>query len=261
MSHKTVFKVLEQWVPLSLAYDWDNAGLQIGSDNLLTTKIMVTLDVTEAVVDEAISVGANLIIAHHPLFFKGIKSINYDAPKGRVIKKIIAHNLTVYSAHTNLDIAVGGVNDMLSDALDIKVEGNLIDVDSESLGLGRVGTIKTQTTLAAFCEEVKTAYELDGVIVTGDLNKQIKRVAVLGGSGEKFIKNALEKDVDVYITGDISYHFAQDAQEAGLAIIDAGHYIEKIMKQATVSYLRENIPENKLEIVVSRVNTDPFRFV
>src|SRR5699024_5852368 len=116
-----------------LAYQWDNVGLQVGSFAHETYKVMVSLDVTEEVVDEAINNNVNLIIAHHPLIFKSLHQINFDSVKGKVIKKLIKNNITVYAAHTNLDIANGGVNDLLCNALNITSPQPLADVQSEQL--------------------------------------------------------------------------------------------------------------------------------
>src|SRR5690625_507473 len=131
--HNQIFTLLEQWAPKSLAYDWDNVGVQIGSKTDVTKKVMVTLDVLESVVDEAIEKDVNLIIAHHPLLFKPINHIDFQTPKGKVIKKLIEHEITVYAAHTNLDIADGGVNDLLCDALQIHSRKVLVDPQTEKL--------------------------------------------------------------------------------------------------------------------------------
>src|SRR5690625_677000 len=131
--NSAIFKKMEEWAPLNLAYDWDNVGLQIGSPNHPVKKVMITLDVLESVVDEAIEKKVDLIIAHHPLLFKSLKQIDVDTPKGRVIQKLIHHRITVYAAHTNLDIAADGVNDILCDQLDIKDRKNLVDVQTEKL--------------------------------------------------------------------------------------------------------------------------------
>src|SRR5690625_1898665 len=131
--HGTIFKELENWAPKELAYEWDNVGLQVGSHTDETKKVMVTLDVLKSVVDEAIEENVNLIIAHHPLLFKPLKEINFQTAKGNVIKKLIEHNITVYAAHTNLDIARGGVHDLLCDALGIVSSNPFIDIQSEKL--------------------------------------------------------------------------------------------------------------------------------
>lgn len=263
IKHQDVFKVLEKWAPTSLAYDWDNVGLQVGSKEHYTNKIMVTLDVTGAVVDEAIENDVNLIIAHHPLFFSKLSSIDFESFKGNVVKKLIQHNITVYAAHTNLDIANGGINDILSKALNLQSTIHLVGIasDKDEYGLGKVGNLKDPVTLTTLCEQVKTVFNMDHVRVIGDLSSRIEKVAVLGGSGEKFVNDAIKHGADVLITGDITYHHGQDALEMGLAIIDAGHYIEINFIKPTKDYLVENLVESNLEIIESTTNTNPFQFI
>lgn len=128
-----IFNLMEDWASSSLSYDWDNPGLQIGSYNNKVKKVMVTLDVLESVVDEAIENKVDLIIAHHPLLFKPMKKINVDTPHGRIIHKLMQHNISVYASHTNLDAAIGGVNDMLGDALDIKSREVLVKTNRQEL--------------------------------------------------------------------------------------------------------------------------------
>src|SRR5690625_163186 len=367
IKNTTLFKAMEKWAPLQLAYEWDNVGLQIGSYDQQAKKVMITLDVLESVVDEAIEKDVNLIIAHHPLFFKSITDVNIDSPKGKVIQKLIKHDITVYAAHTNLDIATGGVNDLLCDALSIHPTENLVDLHSEklfkivvyvpmthldeisealhlagaghignyshctfrtegqgtfkplegstpfigteneveivkemkvetivneqskakvidtmihahpyeevaydvyplhnegeSLGIGRVGQIAERMDLRQFATYVKDTLDLSHVRVIGDLEKPIEKVAVLGGSGEKYIKMAKHAQADVYLTGDLTFHAAQDAKEMGLAVIDAGHYIEKIMKDATKEWLDKKFIQSELDIIVSETSTDPFQWI
>src|SRR5699024_3124261 len=131
--HTHYFQQLDKLAPKHLAYEWDNIGLQIGNKNAETTGVLVTLDVTEYVVDEAIENGQNLIIAHHPLLFQSLKKIDLNSVKGKLIEKIIKHNITVYAAHTNLDIAQGGVNDMLCDKLGIEDTKPLIQTHYNNL--------------------------------------------------------------------------------------------------------------------------------
>ncbi|GAB3050971.1 Nif3-like dinuclear metal center hexameric protein [Virgibacillus ainsalahensis] len=362
-----IFQLMENWAPKHLAYDWDNVGLQIGSYQKNVKKIMITLDVLESVVDEAIDKKADLIIAHHPLLFKPMNQLNTGTPQGRVIQKLIQHNISVYAAHTNLDIASGGVNDIMSDLLNIKSKDVLIETDAENLfkiavyvpkshienvrnafneagagyignyshctfqsagqgtfkplegtnpyigttneiefvpevkietivqeeqmdrviravidahpyeevaydiyplenkgesyGLGRIGTINEKLTLQEFCDKVKEAFDISHLRVTGDLTKEVKKVAVLGGSGEKYHDIARKKDADVYITGDMTFHAAQDAWVNGLAVIDPGHHVEKVMKKATKKYLDEKLQDENVEILLSESNTDPFQFL
>src|SRR5690625_2606487 len=126
-----VFQVMEKWAPKKLAYDWDNVGLQLGSYHKQIKKVMITLDVLESVVDEAIKKEVDLIIAHHPILFKPLQQINSDTPIGRTITKLIQNDITVYAAHTNLDIAKGGVNDILCEKLEINSTNNLVHVKAK----------------------------------------------------------------------------------------------------------------------------------
>jgi dinuclear metal center YbgI/SA1388 family protein len=365
-ANSQVFQLLEKWAPENKAYDWDNVGLQVGSYRQNTSKILVTLDVNEAVADEAIKKHVNLIIAHHPLLFKPLKQINTDTPKGRIISKLMQHDITVYAAHTNLDIAEGGVNHMLADRLELintkplvptgrellykyavyvplshqqqvkKVigdagggeqgdyshcsfaihgtgsfkpgeaadpyigeRGELAEVDevklealvqesklqqvaeavkkvhpyeepaydiielsnpNKSYGLGRIGEIGEECSLEDYIKEVKKQLNLANVRVAGNLAQRIKKIAVLGGSGEKYIQQAKRAGADVLITGDVGFHAAQDAIEAGIAVIDAGHYIEEIMKEHVKNYLQQELAGFETEVITSDVNTDPFQF-
>lgn len=367
IKNKHIFSSLEKWAPKSLAYDWDNVGLQVGSTNQKVNNILVTLDVLNNTVDEAIDQNIDLIVAHHPLLFKPLNQIDFSTPKGNIIQKLIKNNISVYASHTNLDIAEGGVNDLLSDMLQLQNKKSLIPFRTEKLvklvvfvplshvddvrqalsdagaghignyshctfqtkgkgtflplegtnphtgtqnklefvdefkietivkeeqlnnvinamklshpyeevaydlyplinegkayGLGRIGQLKDTIQLADFCEKVKTALDCETIKVTGDLSKEIKKVAIVGGSGEKFIHQAKQQGADVYITGDMTFHFAQDAMEMGLVVIDAGHYIEKIMKHATKQYLLNEFSNDEINVSISKENTNPFQFI
>ena len=365
---KQVMKLMESWAPSSLAEEWDNVGLLIGDKKQSVRRIMITLDVIEAVVDEAIEKEIDLIIAHHPLIFPKINKIDFSSPKGKVIEKLIKHQISVYVAHTNLDIANGGVNDMMANALQLqktkplvprttenlyklaiytptthiekmgqalgdagaghignyshctfrtegtgtfmplegtnpyignqgeleyvneyKIETIVRETDlqkalssarndhayeemaydiypltnkGETFGLGRIGYIKEETKLIDYVEEVKQALNVPYVRFSGDKNTIVKKVAVLGGSGKSYISYALSAKADVYITGDLTYHEAQDAEQSGLALIDPGHYAEKIMKQGIKEYLEKNKDKlaDKVEVLVSNTSTDPFTY-
>lgn len=365
MIHQAIFRELEAWAPKTFAYDWDNVGLQVGSISDKTEAVLVTLDVNDAVVDEAIRLGANVIVSHHPMLFKPLKTIDFNTPKGKLVRKLIKHDITVYASHTNLDIAEGGVNDLLAEKIGIEnvqpmvvtheeplyklavftpvdhvnevvdalseagaghignyshctfqapgtgtfkpLEGanpyigtqhkierveelkietivpetllkNVVEAmlkahpyeevaydiyplknEGKKYGLGRIGTLKEVVNFHQLIEMTKEVLDVRHVRYVGDLDKQVKRVAVLGGSGEKYIHKAKQLGADAYITGDVTFHQAQDAKDNGLALIDAGHYIEQVMKEATKRFIEERFPS--LNVYVSNVNTDPFQFL
>ncbi len=142
-------------------------------------------------------------------------------------------------------------------AYDIYPLGN----EGKKYGVGRTGVLKEPTDLRALCEHVKHVLDVPALRVIGRLDKKVRKIAVLGGSGEKYIHAAKHSGADVYITGDMSFHIAQDAEQMGLAVIDPGHYIEKVMKEATKNYLDEQLKQEKLEVVISNSNTEPFKFI
>jgi dinuclear metal center YbgI/SA1388 family protein len=363
-----IIQLFEQFAPKGLAMEGDKIGLQIGRLNKKVDKVMIALDVLEEVIDEAIEKNVQLIIAHHPPIFRPLKNVITDTVQGRMIEKLIKHDIAVYAAHTNLDVAVGGVNDLLAEALGLEgtevlvptyetklkkvvvfvplshadeirralgkagagyignyshcsfstegtgrflpgedtnphigTQGQLEAVDEvrietivpehllkkvvstmikahpyeevaydiypventgEVLGLGRIGTIP-EVTLEEFAHKVKTALEVDQVRVVGNLTSKVKKVAVLGGDGNKYFTSAKFKGADVYVTGDIYYHTAHDALMQGLNMIDPGHNVEKIMKKGLTDVLSKMCEQAgyEVEIFPSELNTDPFKFV
>lgn len=358
---------MEDWAPAHLAYDWDHVGLQVGSYKQEVSKILVTLDVVEPVVDEAIEKGIDLIIAHHPLLFKAIHTLDMDSQKGRIIQKLIQHGISVFAAHTNLDIAAGGVNDMLADCLNLQHRKPLVVTYQEplyklavyvpethieqildafavhgaghignyshcsfqtkgigtfkpledtipfigtphqleevaekkvetivpqrllhdtlaaviaahpyeepaydiyplqnktnNLGLGRIGMLPKEMTTAELCSVVKSAYQVDNLRIAGNLESSATCVAILGGSGEKYIDAAIRAGADAFITGDLSFHPALDGKLDGITLIDPGHHVEKVMINGTVSYLKAQLHQTEIEVLGSNVDTEPFTFI
>ncbi|WP_432358571.1 Nif3-like dinuclear metal center hexameric protein [Sporosarcina sp. UB5] len=364
-----VINLFEQWSPKRFAEDWDPVGLHIGQLNRLVEKVIITLDVNEAVVDEAIEKGANLIIAHHPPIFRPMKHIWTDTPQGRLIEKCIKHDISVYAAHTNLDVAPGGVNDLLASRLglenievmeptisdplyklavfcpvehadqlrevlarsgagaigeyagcsftstgigrftpsagadpfigevgkmeevaeeriEVVLPGPLrskvlksmlaahpyeepaydffvLDQRTEEYGLGRVGDLKDAMELKEFAQFVKKALDVPAVRIVGDPSKPVRKIAVLGGSGSKYIKAAKRKGADVFVTGDMDFHTAQEAELMNLAIVDPGHHVEKVMIEGVATYMAKVCHEKRYDvsIIESEIDTEPFRFI
>lgn len=363
-----IIQLFEQFSPRSYAIEGDKVGLQIGSLNKQVDNVMIALDVLEEVVDEAIEKQAGLIIAHHPPIYRPLQKITGDTPAGRMILKLIKHDIAVYAAHTNLDVAKGGVNDLLAATLGLKNPEVLIptyedrllklvvfvpdedaekvrkaigdagagaignyshcsfsgkgtgrflpgtDTDphigepgkfeavgetrietvfpksvqkkviqamlqahpyeevaydlyplenkGEELGLGRIGLID-EMSLKDFAEHIKKVLDVKAVRVTGDLNATVKKVAVLGGDGNKYFMQAKFSGADVYVTGDLYYHTAHDAMMAGLNIIDPGHNIEKVMKAGVSNILTTMSKEKGYDVSYfpSEIHTDPFTFI
>lgn len=258
-----VIEVMEQWADPRLKMNNDPIGLQIGSTEQAVTRVLVTLDVLETVVDEAIVNKVDLIIAHHPLLYMPLTAIDTNHSRGRMIAKLLKHNIAVYAAHTNLDIAHGGVNDMLSASLelsDVRLLEKTTTVADEVYGIGRIGRLKQPLTLEQLALTLKKVWQLDGVRFVGAPQKRIETVALLGGDGNRYIKKAAQSEADVLITGDIYYHQAHDAVELDFALLDAGHTIEKIMIPGVIAKLSGAPELASLVWIAATVSTNPFHY-
>lgn len=220
MKIKDVIKFLEERFPLSLQEDWDNSGLQIGNIENDLTNIMISLDIDEQTIQKAKEKSCNLIINHHPFLFSSIKSIDLNEEKGKIIKDLIKNDITVFAMHTNLDIGKGGVNDNLAKLLELRDISNL-DTNNEN-PMARFGYIDEKTAYD-FSKFVKEKLNCKGLILYGDKNKKIKKVALCGGAGSDFISDAIKKDCDLIVTSDVKYHEAIDNCKK-INIVDPGHF-------------------------------------
>lgn len=367
---QTVIQLFESWSPKKLAsMENDPIGLAIGTLDKDVSKVLVTLDVNDAVVDEAIANQCELIIAHHPPIFRKLANLRTDSPQGKLFEKLIKNDIAVYAAHTNLDVAEGGVNDLLADALQIQDSKVLVPTYEESVlklavyipeayveklreafavagignlggydfcsfqttgegrfralegmspfigeigkvhvekevklevifpesmkklalqtmkknhpyevvaydlftlhstanekGLGRIGILEKDMTLEEFAAHVKQQLQVPAVRVVGDLQQKIRKVAVLGGDGNKYVSAAKYAGADVFVTGDIYFHVAQDAEALGLSLIDPGHHVESVMKKGVADKMTKLCAENKVncQFIVSQLSTEPFKFI
>ena len=364
---ETIIQYMEKLAPKHYAVPDDRIGLQVGSLRKEVRKVLIALDVNAEVAEEAASLGAELIIAHHAPIYRPLKHLQTDTPAGALMASLLRHDIAVYVAHTNLDTADGGMNDWMAEALGLegravleevhtdklfklvvfvpkdhaeKVRGALfgagagwignysdcsfnvdgtgtflpregsnpfigkpgkreeaeevrietvvpdsvrkaviqamlkahpyeevaydlypMDLKGRTFGLGRVGALPAAESLDEFAERVKRAFDVPFVRVVGDAGRSIRKVAVLGGSGSRYIRHAKFAGADVLVTGDIDYHTAQDADVMGLAIVDPGHNAEKIMKPKTAEWLQAKLREQgyETEVIPSAIDTEPFR--
>jgi len=235
-----VIKTLEEIAPPVLAEDWDNVGLMIGSRKQKVSKIMCALDINEEVASEAVQNNVQCIVTHHPLLFKPLHKIDFDSSKGSIIKKLICQDISVYAMHTNYDIVRGGINDILCQKLSINnTEVLHISNLSRGSGIGRYGELSQATTLEDFIEKIKQVFKLSYVRVTDTTNRPVKRIAICSGSGGDYISRAAEV-ADVYITGDIKFHEAQEAKALGLSVIDIGHYASENISISHIAFELNN---------------------
>ena len=254
---KDIFDHLNNLADVKLAEKWDNVGLMLGSNNNEVSRVLVCLDVTTSVVEEAIANNVNLIVSHHPLIFKPLKNIDYTTDfKSRIIRNLIKNDISVISFHTNLDSATLGLNDYLAKILKLNEIQVLFEHSLDNTaGLGRIGKLSKPLKLSDFIIYVKNCFSLETVsAVIGD-EKEISTIALLGGSGADFIYTLPE--VDVYLTGDVGYHAALDAIEMKKNIIDVGHFSENLVKDLLLDY----ISELNVEVIKSTVEKSPFKIL
>lgn len=249
MTVKDIYRRLDMRIPKELSEPWDNDGVMCCPDFLQeVNKVIITLDVTEEVVDYAIESCVDLIISHHPLIFKPLTSVCESNHVGRKVIKLLENGITVLSFHTRLDKVVGGVNDKLCDLLGIK--------DAVPFGegdLGRIGYIESERLLDDFAYHVKDALDADVVRVADALNP-VRHVAVVGGDGKSYVKDAIALGADTYISGRIGYNVMEEAAEMGINLIEAGHYfteqpITEFLSDLLISY----DPSLSIEIISSNL--------
>lgn len=260
MELSKLLDVLERLAPRALAEEWDNPGLLIEPEKKEITKALVALDCTPAVAKEAAARGAELVLTHHPLFFKPVRRVHYSEPETAAAYALIRNGIGLFAAHTNLDSALGGVNDALAAAIGLdSVRGLLspdLPLDEDTLALGRIGTLPQEMTLQAFAAHVRGA--LGGAVrVGGELARVVRRVAVIGGSGGSFLADASNAGADALLTGEIKHDQALAAQVYGLAVVEAGHYeTERLVLQPWIEGLQRALKEIQCNVEFMRAETD-----
>ena len=223
MTVTELYKKICHFFPEDLRCDWDNDGIMVCPDsNAEVKKVLLSLDVTEEIVDYAIDRGFDLIISHHPLIFKPLTRVTEDNHVSRKVVKLIANAISVFSFHTRADRASGGVNDRLAEILGL--------TNTEPFGedgLGRIGTLTEEYELEIFADAVKLALGADSIKVAEGYNT-VKRVAVVGGDGKDFTLDALKMGADTFVSGRLSYNVMEDAADMGINLIEAGHYFTEL---------------------------------
>jgi dinuclear metal center YbgI/SA1388 family protein len=287
-----VLHLLESVAPPRLAESWDNVGLQAGDRRQGVQSVWVALDPLPEVVASACKAGVDLLITHHPLLLRPLSSVDLSTPVGRILQESITHGLSIAAAHTNLDSAAGGLNDVLAARLGLTRVQPLAPAEGEmpsgagaadgspgsagrqgvsenipppdqpvAAGLGRVGELPKTKPLAQVVRDVRNALRLDTLRWVGEPDQPIGRVAVCSGSGSGLLQHFYRSGADVFISGDLRYHDARDAQAAGKALIDVGHFASEHL---IVGVLAERLTEEAvrrgwdMEIKACGLETDPF---
>lgn len=266
MKIKTITDKIEQFAPPKNSMPHDPIGLQVGDLNADTDKVLVTLDVRPEVVQEAIDQNIHFIFSHHPAMFRPIHQLDLNNQQQKMYVDLVKNDITVFSAHTNIDQAEVSMNDWLAQKLELTNISPFTKSENthgELVNLGRKGELKTAMSLNEFVDYTKDKFQIPGVrVITNDLNTSIKTVAIIGGDGGKFYPAAKEQNIDVFITGDVYYHTAHDMIADNVNVIDVGHHVESIFKEAMADQLRQWSKENNwdLTVVESKISTEPFLF-
>ena len=258
MKVKDVIAVIEEFAPLSLQEGWDNSGLCIGSPEDTVTSVLMGLDCTPELVDEAVACGADMIVTHHPLIFSGLKKISPDNKVGEAVIKAIKAGISIYAAHTSADKVIAGVSGAMAARLGLE-NVRILDEDGEGTGLGVVGDFPAPMTSDEAVAFVKERFGLKVMKASRPLDGMISRVAMCGGSGGSLIGAAMRSGAQLYISGDISYHnfFTAD----GFMIMDIGHYESEIeIVDILFSLIKKNFPTFAVRITQNIYSNPIFYF-
>ncbi|MGP4032276.1 Nif3-like dinuclear metal center hexameric protein [Pseudarthrobacter sp. 1C304] len=268
----TVLLAVEELWPESLAEDWDEVGLVAGHPSAPVGRILFAVDPTLEVIEEAIEFGAELLITHHPLLLKGVTSVAATTAKGRAIHRLIESGTGLLTVHTNGDSAVGGVSDVLADALGLQNVEPLTPAANglPEEGIGRVGDLDEVVTLGDFAARVFGILPAvaGGVRVSGDRDGLVRRVAVCGGAGDSLLGEVRASNADVYLTADLRHHPASEAREAAVNdrpyLIDVSHFASEWLWLPAAAEALGNVLSDQghdVEIRVSTTNSDPWDFI
>jgi dinuclear metal center YbgI/SA1388 family protein len=256
MTCNEIIEMLEQEFPLKYAMPGDKTGFQVGNREQEIHHIYIAVDATEEVIDEAVRVGADLLLTHHPMIFSPLATITTDSFQGRRVIKMIQNNLCYVSTHTNYDSC--RMADLAADRLGI-IDGQVLEEVADGLGIGKMGILPKEMTLRECAVYVKEAFGIPSVRFFGDGNEKVSRVAICPGSGRSVIKYCHALGAEVFITGDIDHHTGVDQVDDALPIIDAGHYgIEHIYIEDMQKILEEKYPQ--LKITAAKIR-HPFEVV
>ncbi|KJS29381.1 MAG: hypothetical protein VR64_21130 [Desulfatitalea sp. BRH_c12] len=263
-----IIQAMEYLAPPCLAEEWDNCGLQVGSRQWAVRRIWIALDPLTSVVQAAATEKIDMVITHHPLFFQPLRTIDADTPVGRIIETALSARMALYAAHTNLDSAFQGVNDVLAQAIGLRDLRPMIPAEcathkknDQPEGLGRVGRLGEPVSLAALAEQIKTRLKLPVVKVAGDLSRIVEYVAVCSGSGGSLLETFLDMPAQVYVSGDLRYHDARSVEDADRGLIDIGHFCsEHIVLDPLAERLRDLAREKgwRVSIETCPLERDPF---
>ena len=262
MQVSTIASALESWAPPPIAESYDNVGLLVGDPSREVTGVLINLDMTEAVVEEAIEKGYNMIVAHHPIWFMPRKRLNGEDYVSRTIIRAIKHDIALYACHTNLDNVRTGVNERISQKLGLRdllfLQNKTVAEGTDLYGSGMIGKLATPMPKMEFLNHVKHCFHCGGIRYADCPKENIEVVAVCGGAGSFLTQQARKQGADAFVTADITYHkFFDNEQE--LLLLDIGHYeSEQFTSELIYEFFSKKFPTFAVQL--SSVKTNPIKY-
>ncbi len=260
MQISKIINFLETIAPLSIQESYDNAGLITGTPEWDCTGAMISLDITEDVIDEALKNNCNLLIAHHPIIFKGLKRITGNEHVGRNIIRAIKNDLAIYAIHTNLDNVMEGVNGMIAKKIGLTDCQVLMPLDNvhSGYGAGLTGYLAEPMEEKAFLGLVRDIFKIPVIRHSGFKDKSIQQVSLCGGAGSFLISNAIAHNSDIFLTADLKYHDFFEADNR-IVLADIGHFeSEQFTTDLVYGILKEKFPT--FAVLKTGVNTNPINY-
>ena len=257
MKLKEIIAALERLAPLRLQDEWDNSGLQVGFPEAEVSRVLVCLDVTEAIVDEAVAKQCNMIVSHHPLLFKALRQISDATYQQRCVVRALSAGISIYSAHTSLDNAPGGVNHKIAELLGLQNLRWLSPLEGENAGSGLVGELPRPEKDADFLARVKRGFGVQCLRHSALDGREIRRVALCGGAGAFLLGDAVRVGADCFLSGEFHYH--DYFENGGVLLAELGHYqSEQFTQDLLLEYLTANCPG--LEVIKTAIDTNPIHY-
>lgn len=237
---RRIIRICEKLAPLKLAAEWDNVGLIIGDASAPLKGVLVALDVTDETIESAVIQRCNLMVVHHPPIFAAIRRIDTKSPQGKIIKRLLQTDISVYAMHTNLDSAPGGLNHYVARQIGLK---KIRPVSSAGITY-RIGELPAKKSAKEFAAQVKKRLGLRGVRLYGG-GGGVKKAAICTGSGADLLADAASHGADCLVTGDVRHHHGLDCQPLGIGLLDAGHFgTERRMVELVSGYLKKNLTKS-----------------
>lgn len=252
-----IFASLEALAPLAFQENYDNCGLQVGFASSEVDKVLVCLDVTEAIIEEAARLGCQLVISHHPLIFKGLKQVSDLSYQQRCIVAALRYGISVYSSHTCLDNAPGGVNGRIADMIGLTGTSFLQQAPSGLSGSGLIGELPEETDADLFFHKLQRLFEVQCLRHSQSDGRKIRRVVLCGGAGAFLLPDAVRAGADCFITGELHYH--DYFENRGVLLAELGHYQSE---QFTCELIRDTLASAfpGLGVTITAINTNPIRY-